>query len=217
MLETNLGYDFRDRMILNNALTHKSYLRKSEFLGNNERLEFLGDSVLGFIVTFKLYNEYNMTEGELSKFRQKLVSEEPLAFAIEELGLDKYLLKGKGESKNKFDSKSMKADLFEAIVGAMCEDAGIEVSQKFVLSCLDSLFKSYNNVADFADHKTKLQEKLVGQKIIYNTTKVDKSGYFEYISKIKINGVLCGTGKGRNKKTAEQLAAKMALEKITKE
>jgi len=215
-IESKIGYKFKDKSLLEMAFTHSSYANEHK-TQSNERLEFLGDSVLQYIVTMKLYKDYLLNEGNLSKFRQKLVSEDPLAFVVEEMGLDKFILKGKGESRNRFDSKAIKADLFESIVGAICLDAGIEESQRFVLKVLESVFREYGTSMDFVDAKTKLQELLAGGKINYVTEKFDLSGYFEYRSKVKINGVVCGEGCGHNKKTAEQNAAKQALEKITKE
>ena len=215
-IEKIIGYKFKDKNLLKTAFTHSSYSNENN-CKSNERLEFLGDSVLGMIVTKKLYNDYKLSEGELSKFRQKLVSEQPLAFVIEELKLNDFLLKGKGESKNKFDSKAMKADLFEAIVGALFLDSGLLEAEKWVLSCLKSVFEEYSHTFDFEDAKTKLQEKLVGSKIIYNTKKIDKSGYFEYKCSLKINGIIVGRGVGHNKKQAEMQAASEALNKITKE
>ena len=178
-IEKIIGYTFKDKSLLKTAFTHSSYANEHR-CKSNERLEFFGDSVLGYVVTRKLYNEFKLSEGELSKFRQKLVSEQPLAFIIEELGLDTFILKGKGESKNKFDSKAIKADLFEAITGAICSDSNINNAEAFILKNLDSVFKSYIGNFDFEDSKTKLQEKLVGSKIIYNTRKINHNGYFEY-------------------------------------
>jgi len=215
-VESIIGYKFKDKSLLKTAFTHSSYANEHK-CKSNERLEFFGDSVLGFVVTKKLYNEFKLSEGELSKFRQKLVSEQPLSFIIEELGLDAFILKGKGESRNKFDSKSMKADLFEAIVGAICSDSDIKNAEIFILKNLESVFKTYVGNFDFEDSKTKLQEKFVGSKIVYNTRKIDHKGYFEYKSTLKINGVVVGTGEGHNKKTAEMNAASLALKNITKE
>lgn len=214
-IEKIIGYSFKNKELLKTAFTHSSFANENN-CKSNERLEFLGDSVLGFIVTKKLYNDYKLSEGELSKFRQKLVSEQPLAFIIEELGLADFLLKGKGESKNKFDSKAIKADLFEALVGAMLLDSSVEQVESFILSKLHSVFEKFSSSLDFEDSKTKLQEKLVGSKIIYNTKKIDHKGYFEYSCELKINGVVAGCGSGHNKKQAEMQAATEALSKITK-
>jgi len=215
-IESIIGYKFKDKNLIRTAFTHSSYANEHK-AKSYERLEFLGDSVLGFVVTTKLYKSYSLTEGNLSKFRQKLVSEEPLAFIVEELGLDKFILKGKGESRNKVDSKAIKADIFEAICAAICLDGGLEPAEKFVLKNLESVFKSYETAGDFEDSKSKLQEKLVGAKIIYNTKKIDKLWYFEYDCKLKVNGIIVGVGRGKNKKSAEQVAASEALRKITKE
>ncbi|MBQ9790353.1 MAG: ribonuclease III [Clostridia bacterium] len=215
-VEKIIGIKFKDKKLLQTAFTHSSFANEHK-VESNERLEFLGDSVLGVAVTMKLFKDFSLSEGDLSKFRQKLVSEEPLAFVVEELGLDGFILKGKGESKNKVDSKAIKADLFEAIVGAICLDSGFEASQRFVLKMLESVFREYGKTLDFVDAKTKLQERLAGSKIFYDTQKFDLSGFFEYRSVVKINGVVSGSGTGHNKKTAEQEAAKQALLKITKE
>ena len=215
-IEKIIGYKFKDKLILQTAFTHSSYANEHK-AKSNERLEFLGDSILGFVVTKKLYSDYALSEGELTKFRQKLVSEEPLAFVIDELGLSKFILKGKGESKSKVDSRAIKADLFEAIAGAIFLDGGLEVAECWILKNLQSVFASYTDKSDFDDPKTKLQEKLKNAKIVYNTTKHDMVGYFIYKSVLKINGIVAGTGEGRNKKTAEKQAALKALENITKE
>ena len=209
-IEKIIKVSFKNKKLLFTAFTHSSYANENK-IESNERLEFLGDSVLQYTVTMKLYNDYSLAEGELTKFRQKLVSEEPLAFIIEELGLDKYILKGKGEARNKFDSKSIKADLFESIVGAICLDQGVEIASEFVLKNLESVFKICEKNQDFDDPKTKLQEKFVGESVVYLTKKVDMVGYFEYVTELKINGVICGTGKGHNKKSAERMAAQEAL------
>jgi len=215
-IEDKIGYKFKNKSLLFTAFIHSSFANENK-VSSNERLEFLGDSVLEYVVTLKLYNDYSLSEGELTKFRQKLVSEEPLSFIVEQLGLDCFILKGKGETKNKFDSKAIKADLFEAIIGAINLDSGISACEKFILSNLESVFKKYAIKQDFNDSKTKLQELLVGSSIKYLTQKIDKIGYFEYKSNVKINGVSCGCGVGHNKRTAEQNAALEALNKITKE
>lgn len=215
-IESKIGHKFKNKDLLKTAFTHSSYAHEQR-VESNERLEFLGDSALEYIITYKLYCDYSMNEGNLSKFRQKLVSEAPLAMVVEELGLDVYILKGKGELKNKVDSKAIKADLFEAIVGAICLDSGLVQAKNFVLKTLDSVFNSYKGVKHFDDPKTKLQELFVHDKIVYETKKVNKTGYFEYTSCLKINGVLAGSGSGRNKRIAEEMAAQNALAKITKE
>lgn len=215
-IEHTIGYKFKNKELLKTAFTHSSFAHENR-VESNERLEFLGDSALEYIVTYKLFSEFSLSEGNLSKFRQKLVSESPLAMIVEELGLDKYLLKGKGELKNKVDSKAIKADLFEAIVGAICIDSGIAQAKNFVLKALGSVFDSYRGVKRFDDPKTKIQETFIHEKIVYETKKLNKNGYFEYVSYLKINGVISGFGSGRNKKLAEEMAAQNALDKTTKE
>ena len=129
-VEKIIGYTFKSKKLLTRALTHSSYSNEHR-VESNERLEFLGDAVIEFIITEKLYTEFKGKEGDLSKIRALIVSEKPLAAAIDKLGLEKYLLKGVGESKNTTKSKAMKCDMFEAIAGAIYIDGGIEETKKF--------------------------------------------------------------------------------------
>ena len=117
--EDKLKVKFKNKELLEMAFTHSSYANENN-KQSNERLEFLGDSVLGLIVTQVIYSKTDFKEGQLSKLRALLVSEEPLSRIIDMLDIEKLMLKGKGESKSKVSSKAIKCDLFEAIVGANC-------------------------------------------------------------------------------------------------
>ena len=145
-IEKIIGYKFQNRKLLNTAFVHSSYANEHK-VECNERLEYLGDAVLEFIITDKLYSLFNLGEGQLTKYRASLVNEDTLSFIVSELNLDSFLLKGKGEKKNGIDSKAIKCDLFEAIVGAIYLDSGIEFAKQFVLNVMDSflLYKTLKN------------------------------------------------------------------------
>ena len=128
--EKIIGYKFKDKKLLLKALTHSCYSNEHR-VESNERLEFLGDAIIEFIITERLYLEFKSKEGDLSKIRSMIVSEKPLSEAIDKLGLEKCLLKGVGESKTSISSKAVKCDMFEAIVGAIYLDGGIENAKSF--------------------------------------------------------------------------------------
>lgn len=214
-IQTKLGYKFKDTKLLKTAFTHTSYANEHG-VESNQRLEYLGDAVLELVVTDKLYKMFNGSEGMLTKYRASLVSEPTLAFVIEELGLDKMLLKGKGESKSKTDSKAIKCDLFEAIVGAIYLDGRLESAKKWILSVLGEALESLKTEGLVNDAKSELQEMLKKQKIVYSTTKHGEDHNPHYKSTVIINGVNMGFGEGTNKKSAEQMAAKNTLSKIKK-
>lgn len=222
-LESILNYKFGDIEILNTALVHSSYANENKLLvhKNNERLEFLGDAVLNLIVSEYLFNEYKESpEGDLTKRRATIVCEPSLAFASRKLELGKYILLGKGEeSTGGRKRESILADTFEAILGAIYIDGKIGSAEKFVLNIFDkeSIWE-YTEGSLFTDYKTELQEVLQKNsngKIEYKVEKEigpDHSKRF-YIDVIVENKVI-GKGMGKNKKEAEQMAAKQALNKI---
>ena len=214
-IEQKLSVQFKNKGILKTAFVHSSYANEHAE-ESNERLEYLGDAILEFVVTDKLYSMFNLSEGELTKYRASLVNEQTLAFVIEELGLDKFLLKGKGESRNKVDSKAIKCDLFEAIVGAIYLDIGLDAAKSFILSCLSTSFNSLRTDGLVDNAKSALQEMLKGQKIVYSTTKHGESHNPFYKSTVMINGECFGYGEGSNKKAAEQVAAKNTIQIIKK-
>ena len=214
-IENKIGYVFKNKNLLKTAFVHSSYANEHK-VKSNERLEYLGDAVLEFIVTDKLYNTFNLSEGQLTKYRASLVTESTLAFVIEQLKLDQYLLKGKGEKKNNIDSKAIKCDLFEAVVGALYLDGGINEAQKFVVEVLETFFDSLKKDGLKNDAKSTLQEMLINQKIVYSTTKHGESHNPSYKCTVIINNQLMGFGQGTNKKAAEQEAAKNTIDMIKK-
>ena len=221
-LEAAIGYRFSNITLLQNALAHSSYAneRWHNSLMSNERLEFLGDSVLGMLVADHLYRNFpDRPEGELTRMRADMVCESALAAVAERLELGSHLLLGKGEEQGGGRSRgSILADAVESVLAACYLDGGMEAAKDFV-----SRFILVNvPVAKLknADHKTALQE-LVQQKknqvITYKL--VGESGPDhdkEFTVELSLNGEVVGTGTGSSKKRAEQEAAKNAMEKLMK-
>lgn len=212
-IEKILDYKFKNRKYLQTAFVHSSFSNEHR-IESNERLEFLGDAVIEFIITEILYLQFRGKEGDMSKIRAMLVSEKPLAEAITRLELDKFLLKGVGESKNTNDSKAVKCDLFEAICGAIYLDGGIDEARKFFELAMgdDILNLKINGYVD--DPKTALQEMLKQSKITYSTSKSGQDHKPVYKTTVFINGVKMGNGVGSNKKSSEENAASVAINNL---
>lgn len=216
-LQQSVGYKFKDERLLQRALTHTSYANECNEGHNksNERLEFLGDSVLGIITAEHFYlNFKDLPEGELTKLRAATVCENSLSSFARQLGLGEYLLLGKGEMcTGGSDRPSILADAFEALIAAIYLDGGIEEAQKFVLKYVDKAVEEHRG---FKDYKTVLQEviqKNPGEVIEYVLVKEsgpDHNKRFEV--EVHLNSNVIGKGVGTSKKKAEQLAAKEALE-----
>ena len=217
-LEAAIGYRFNNIMLLQNALTHSSYANECwhDSLRSNERLEFLGDSVLGMVVAEYLYNRFpNCPEGELTKMRADMVCEQALAAIAEKLDLGQHLLLGNGEEQTGGRSRaSILADAVESVIAASFLDGGMEAAkafiEKFVLC--DVQPEQKHNM----DYKTALQEQVQKKKDQVLTYQLlaesgpDHAKTFEVA--VLMNGKLWGTGTGSSKKRAEQAAAKAALE-----
>ena len=214
-VEKIIGYNFKTKKLLVRALTHSSYSNEHR-VESNERLEFLGDAIIEFIITEKLFREFKGKEGDLSKTRAMIVSEKPLAEAVDRLGLDKYLIKGVGESRNTTQSKAIKCDMFEAICGAIYIDGGIEEVKKFFTVAVGDIIENLKVTGYVDDPKTKLQEMLKTAKIVYSTSKSGVDHMPVYKTSVFINDVKMGTGKGSNKRTAEENAASEAIKNLKK-
>jgi|SRR5699024_6182618 len=219
-LEDNLNYSFKDDNLVKRALTHSSYANEHQ-LGitkSNERLEFLGDTILNLIVSQYLYNKYpNYPEGELTKIRAKVVCESSLAYAARKIDLGKYLLLGKGEeATGGRNRESILADACEAIVGAIYIDSDFKTTNKFLLEQFEvDIVHAVAKGDLFIDYKTELQERLqrsgkVRVEYVVNREEGPDHSKIFYMD-ILINEQVVGTGRGRNKKEAEQMAAKEAL------
>lgn len=215
-LEKNIGYVFNDKSLLELALTHSSYANE---LGNqakcNERLEFLGDSVLSIIVSDYLYNNFETPEGELTKLRASLVCEEALFDFAKEINLGEFIRLGKGEQNNGGNKRpSILSDAFEALLAAMYLDGGIEPVKKLVLQFVKADLKDTKKIT-FKDYKTELQEviqKNPEEKIEY--VLVDEQGPDHdklFTVSIELNSLSIAKGTGKSKKAAEQAAAHEAL------
>lgn len=213
-IQTIVGKKIVNKQIIQQAFIHSSYANETK-KESNERLEFLGDAVLELVITDYLYRSFNLAEGKLTKYRASLVSESTLAFVVEELGLDKYLLRGKGESKSKITSAE-KCDLYEAVVGALYIDGGIELAKKFILSTHETVLQKLKTDGLEENAKNQLQEMLANKKICYKTTKHGQDHSPIYKSLVTIDGVGLGSGEGTNKKSAEQMAAKNTIKMIKK-
>ena len=215
--EKKIGYEFKNKSLLNRALTHSSYANENR-VKSNERLEFLGDSVLSIIISDYIFNKMkNTNEGDLSKIRATLVCEQSLAEVAKDISLNELILLGKGEDKMGGRYRpSIISDAFEALLGAIYLDGGIDVAREWLLNIMsDRVLKSLEGKL-FCDYKTTLQE--IVQKdgkstIQYRTIKESgKEHEREFVVQLFINDVAKCSAKGRSKKEAEQLAAKATIE-----
>ena len=220
-LEKYLEYDFKNKKLLENALSHTSYAHENgRGSKSNERLEFLGDSVLSLAVSERIYSHQpEISEGNMSKIRAAVVCEESLYEAALRLHYDTFILLGKGEEKLGGSKKpSILADAFEAVLAAIFLDSDFETAQDFVRRNLDEKITKELNSAGGKDHKTKLQELLQGrgvERIVYEIVAENGPDHHkEYEAIVKVKNEVLGRGKGNNKKEAEQNAASEALSRV---
>ena len=220
-LEEKLGYTFQNRKLLENALTHSSCANESGGrLASNERLEFLGDSILGMVVADHLFrNHPDLPEGVLTRTRAALVCEDSLVEVAEALDLGKYLLLGKGEEAGGGRQRpSIRADAVEAVLAAVYLDGGLgsarKIIQKYVLS------KEIEGLTKPRDYKTALQELVQrenGQVLQYRLTGESGPDHDKrFFVEVALNGKAVGSGTGRSKKEAEQMSAKAAIDALSK-
>lgn len=208
--------------LLNLAFTHSSYSNEMKFhADSNERLEFLGDSVLALVTAQYLYSHLaNVDEGVLSKIKASVVSEESLAEIAYSFHLERFLLMGKGElAQGGKMKKAVLADAMEAVIAALYLDQGLEKARSYVLSFISSQVEKYlDDRLDFKDYKTKLQEyiqkkrKALPSYKVVNQTGPDHNQ--EFTVTVTVLGRTFGPAKGRNKKSAEQEAAHIALREL---
>ncbi len=211
-LEKNIGYHFRNKDLLKTAVTHSSYANENRGgMAYNERLEFLGDAVLQLITSEKLFTENpDMPEGRMSKQRAALVCEDALAGYSHEINLGEFMLLGKGEETTGGRHRpSILADAFEAVIGAIFLDGGMDNAKKFVRRFLDAAHRSLK------DYKTLLQEiiqKNPGERLSYVVTGESGPDHDKVFTvEVHLNSNVIGKGTGKSKKQAEQAAAKEAL------
>ena len=220
-LEQKLNYTFRNRALLENALRHSSYANESRdpAITSNERLEFLGDSVLGFVTAKYLYTHYpEMPEGSMTKLRAELVCEHALHKVAQDLELGNYIRLGRGEESSGGRTRtSILADAVESVIAAMFLDGGMDVAERFILDRVLSVLDKGLPVRD-TDNKTKLQEKVQlkhGQTLAYQVTGESGPDHRkEFMVSVLLNGEPVGSGTGFTKKEAEQAAAGDALKKM---
>ena len=219
-LETKLGYQFQNPKLLDHALTHSSYANELHLgsISSNERLEFLGDSVLGMIVADHLYRTFpDLPEGDLTRIRANLVCEGSLVLVAKEWDLGRYLKLGKGENACGGRSRpSILADAVEAVLAAVFLDGGLahdrDIIQRFLLDRMEQVNRASR------DHKTYLQElvqRKSGQVLSYEL--IGESGPDHnktFQMQVLLNGQPIGQGTGHSKKEAEQAAANAAIERL---
>lgn len=218
-LERKIGYQFKNKALMKEAITHSSYAkeRKSQHIKYNERLEFLGDAVLSIVVSDYIFKHCpELPEGELTKLRASLVCEKSLFEFAKIIDLGKYLILSKGERNNGgAERPSILSDAFEALIAAIYIDGGYEPASKHILNFVIPAIKNSKTKMN-KDYKTTLQEivqKNPGEKLEY--VLVAESGpdhNKHFVVEVHLNSNVIGKGGGRSKKEAEQQAAHEALE-----
>lgn len=216
-----IQYDFKNVNLLKNALTHSSYINEGKCpqIGNNERLEFLGDAILDAIISDYLYNRLdNVEEGELTKLRAVIVCERSLAVCGARISIGSYLRLGKGEENSGGRNRgSIIADALEAIIGAIYLDSGWNTVRDFVIRTFSELIEDAIAGKLHMDYKTEIQERLQAHgeaDISYVIEKEEGPDHDKtFYANLIFQGEVIGSGSGRSKKEAEQQAAKQALER----
>ncbi len=222
--EEIIKYEFKNKSLLRCALTHTSYSNEHEAQGvkSNERLEFLGDSILGVVVSVYIFkHRIDLPEGDLSKIRSEIVCEDSLKKVADKIKVSDYIFLGKGEERNGGRRrKSILADVIEAIIAAIFLDSGVDKASEFIFNFMGDIISHATGNEEDKDYKTRLQEevqKTPGAKIVYEViseTGPDHMKEFEIA--LKINNKIVSTAKGGSKKKAEKEAARLALVDINK-
>jgi len=220
--QKNLGISFHQESLLEQAFVHSSYSNENPDFAwpSNERLEFLGDAILNFIVTEKLYEEFpKLPEGELTEIRASLVCRDTLAEQASSLKLGDWLLLGRGEEANGGRAKTSNlANALEALVGALYLDQGLAKSRRFILRQLKPELEKIKAGKTTSNYKALVQELIQGQKRptpvyrLVEATGPDHSKQFT--AEILVDGEALGRGTGKSKKVAENQAARAAWEKL---
>ncbi len=220
--EASIGVVFNDRSLLAEALTHASYTNENPELApvTNERLEFLGDAVLGQVITTRLFRDFpGEQEGRLTEFRARLVRGDTLARVAAGISLGNHLLLGKGEETTGGRGKPVNlAGALEAVIGAVFLDQGQEVAADFILKILDAELDSVAVAAGHGNYKSELQELLqTRQQPAPSYHVVDTSGpdhNRRFAVEVRLGDTVLGSGVGRSKKAAEKNAAETILERF---
>lgn len=222
--QKKIGYQFKEPKLLQEALIHSSYSNENPDAPRcNERLEFLGDAVLELLVSDLLFRKYpNLPEGVLTKKRSQIVCEPSFAYIGKRLHIPEYLLLGKGEeATGGRERKSIIADAFEALCGAVYLDGGMKFLQEYLEIYLEEIIRQeLEEEVAFVDYKSRLQElmhRMSAKPPEYRVVRELGPAHNKIFHvAVYINGEIAGRGQGKNKKAAEQSAAKIALEALKK-
>lgn len=220
--QKELGVTFNDLNLLRVALTHSSFAYEIGGVEFNEKLEFLGDSVLGIVVTEFIFHRFpQLQEGNLAKLRANLVKAETLAEVAANINLGDFLLIGKGaEAAGGRENESILADCLEAILGAVYLDQGYDVTKRLILKLLEKKIFAEAQKKELGDPKTLLQETTMDRWSVLPEYQItDQKGPAHrpiFQAQVSIHGQVFGKGVGTSKKKAEQIAAKEALKEISK-
>ncbi len=218
-LEESIGYSFKNKELLKQALTHTSYAYEKK-IPSNEKLEFLGDSILEFISSKYIYKNYrNLKEGEMTKVRAEVVCENSLLNIAMKHNFSDFILIGRSETNNKGSVRTaILADSIEATIAAIYFDGGLEEAEKFIVSNLKGAIEKSTKHVGMKDYKTVLQEKLQENgEVSIKYTVIKETGPDHdktFTVKVELNGKELATGEGKTKKHAEMNAAERALENI---
>ena len=218
-LEQSIGYTFSNKDLLKKALTHTSYANENK-IESNEKLEFLGDSILEFISSKYIYNNYpKLREGEMTKVRATVVCESSLYKVAVKHNFSDFLYLGKSQKSSKDGVRpAILADSVEAVIAAMYFDSGLEAAEKFIVENWKEEIAIASSHVGMKDYKTVLQEKLQihgSVEIKYNIIKeVGPDHDKTFVAEVVCDGKVLAQGEGKNKKAAEMLAAKNALDNI---
>ncbi|MBQ3116251.1 MAG: ribonuclease III [Clostridia bacterium] len=221
--EEKIGYSFKDKMLLRKCFTHASYANEHGE-SDNELLEFFGDSIIQFVVTEYLYKNGYGDEGYLTKARAQIVSKTPLLKAVKKLGIEEFVLLGRGQEKSSSLDQKLFSSIYEALVAGIYIDGGINLAKEFIMRTLISVIekKSIKNQtnAEKTDYKSRFQEYVQKYKLgsisyeMLRRSGPDHSPMFRVAA--LLNGQRLAEGEGRSKKSAEMNAAEKALNKINK-
>ena len=221
-LEDRLSLRFHEPNLLRDALTHRSYAFEHGGVTNNERLEFLGDSVLGLVVTDLIFSQFpHLPEGEMAKLRAATVNMGVLADVARDLGLGAFVLLGRGEELSEGRGKSsILADALEALIGAVYLDQGMEETRRMIEEWVGDYIRTQVEQGLVRDYKTNLQERsarIWGSVPEYRITSSGPDHAKNFEAQVYLRGELQGAGRGRSKKEAEQAAAREALSALAVE
>jgi ribonuclease-3 len=218
-LARRVGHSFGDSSLLRRALAHRSWCAETPGAESNERLEFLGDAVLGWAIADIVYREYTeLPEGSLTDLRKSVVSAVALAEVAEEIGLGRYILLGKGEEAAGGSTKpSILSDVFEAVLGAVYLDGGSGAAHRMVGSLVAPRMLLSVDRLDELDHKTQLQELCARTGIeapVYELSSIGPDHAKVFTARVVVGDRILGEGEGRTKKSAEQFAAARACAEL---